>query len=83
MATLCPICNGLTSLQASCEHCGSPIEDNGRLNDLYGPYSPYREIDHLKLTNGYSDLAHQQCIHVAYCPNCSHQQLSFTQEIES
>ncbi len=81
MPTLCPICNGLSSLQANCEQCGSLAEDQGRLENMFGPYSPYREIDHIKQTNGYLDLAHKQCIHIAICLNCSHQQLYFIQEI--
>lgn len=81
MPTLCPICNGLHTLEAICDACSINMEDHGRLEQLYGPYSPYREIDHIKLTNGYADVYEQQCIHVGICPNCSFNKLFFIQEI--
>lgn len=81
MSTLCPICNGFSSLQVICDHCGSPMEDTGRIENMFGPYSPYRDIDHAKLTNGYPDLELHQCVHVGICYNCSNQQTFFVQEI--
>lgn len=79
--TICPICNGLTNLDKVCEKCGSLMEDHGRYEQLFDPYSPYREIDHIRMTNGFMDVAQHQCIHIAQCPQCSHQQLFFIQEV--
>ncbi|MFD2613715.1 hypothetical protein [Paenibacillus gansuensis] len=70
MSMLCPLCNGLDSLQGACRNCGSPTEDRGKYNDFLGPYAPYRDIDEEKLTNGFMDLASGRCIHVFYCSQC-------------
>ncbi|GAB7388827.1 hypothetical protein BSNK01_26650 [Bacillaceae bacterium] len=67
---ICPVCNGLASLGARCPHCKERMIDGGRLGDYYGDYSPYREIDDLKATNGYPDLRNGECWHLAFCPRC-------------
>lgn len=67
---VCPLCNGIRSLDRTCSRCGGPLTDGGRLDDYLGPYSPYRPIDDLKLTNGYPDLAEHTCIHTVYCGKC-------------
>lgn len=67
---VCSVCNGLEALAGSCSSCGQAAEDRGRLSDYDDPYSPYRPIDDMKLTNGFPDLERHQCIHMAYCPNC-------------
>lgn len=67
---ICPVCNGLERLDTPCARCGTPQDDLGRLSDYYTPYSPYREIDDLKMTNSFADLATHQCIHLLYCPHC-------------
>jgi hypothetical protein len=69
---LCPICNGFDVFQAVCPQCQHAAEDLGRLGDLYGPYSPYRPIDDIRMTNGYPDLQHHQCLHAASCSGCGH-----------
>lgn len=68
--TICPVCNGLEQLVSVCPQCGGTTEDQGKESDYYGPYSPYRPIDDMKLTNGYYDLAQHQCMHAVYCPAC-------------
>jgi hypothetical protein len=45
--------------------------DGGRLGDYYDDYSPYREIDDLKMSNGYQDVSTHHCIHLIYCPHCN------------
>nr|WP_243735033.1 hypothetical protein [Paenibacillus turpanensis] len=67
---MCPVCNGFQQLQYSCPICEYPAVDQGRLNDMYGPYSAYRPIDDIKLTNGYADVSEHECIHVILCPRC-------------
>jgi hypothetical protein len=83
LSYLCPVCNGLDQLQASCRSCGGAAEDCGKASDYYGPYSPYRPIDELKLTNGFPDLAQHQCYHALYCPSCDSTQLHAVDEIRS
>ncbi|WP_274363876.1 hypothetical protein [Paenibacillus thermotolerans] len=79
--SICPVCNGFEQLVAACPQCGAKAEDQGKLSDLYGPYSPYRPIDDLKLTNGYDDLAHRQCMHAVYCPVCGETAIRSVNEV--
>ncbi|MED4604201.1 hypothetical protein P9314_26595 [Paenibacillus validus] len=67
---VCSVCNGLEALGGSCPSCRQAAEDRGRLSDYDDPYSPYRSIDDMKLTNGFADLERHQCVHMAYCPGC-------------
>jgi hypothetical protein len=67
---ICPVCNGFAVLQVACTVCGGPAEDCGRLGDLYGPYSPYRPIDDIRMTNGYVDVRERECLHSAHCHRC-------------
>ncbi|HEY0828640.1 MAG TPA: hypothetical protein VGE40_11130 [Bacilli bacterium] len=68
----CPVCNGLQDLTVLCPKCQHQAVDHGRIDDYAGPYSPYRPIDDLKLTNGFPDLVNHQCVHVAYCKECNY-----------
>jgi hypothetical protein len=70
MDYMCPICNGLAALSHNCSQCGSKMEDHGRFDSFLSDYSPYRQIDDLKMTNTFIDLASKQCIHVTFCPQC-------------
>jgi len=70
MGYICPVCNGLTTLQAVCSECHHQLDDLGRVDDLWGPYTPYREIDDIKMSNGFEDIKEHQCIHIATCPIC-------------
>ncbi|WP_309122690.1 hypothetical protein [Paenibacillus sp.] len=70
MNTICPVCNGFADLRAACPTCKREAEDGGRLADYYDPYSAYRPIDEVRLTNGYPDVAARECLHKAYCANC-------------
>ncbi|MDF2663956.1 MAG: hypothetical protein K0Q94_6747 [Paenibacillus sp.] len=74
MSSLCPYCNGMTALNLQCPQCGNRLFDGGRLDDYLGPYSPYRAIDDLKLTNGYPDLDRRLCVHQTYCESCGYRQ---------
>ncbi len=71
MSYVCPVCNGLIKLNAICHLCQEQLDDYGKLEQLYDPYSPYREIDALKMTNGYDDYRTHHCIHIATCTNCN------------
>ncbi|QRG66828.1 hypothetical protein [Brevibacillus choshinensis] len=80
MDHLCPVCNGLTSLEQACAHCKNRLEDAGRLYDRYGSYSPYREIDDAKMDNGYPDRQQHQCLHTGWCAQCGLEQTVIVQE---
>lgn len=69
----CPVCNGLRDTHVHCPACGHLLEDRGRLEQAFGDYSPYREIDDLRRTNAYVDLQRNQCMHLFYCPTCKQQ----------
>ena len=81
MAYLCPVCNGLNLLQSNCTHCNHHLDDYGRVDQIWGPYAPYREIDDLKMTNGFEDFENHKCIHLASCPSCGKDQLIAINEI--
>lgn len=77
---ICPICNGLNSLQAYCS-CGELFTDNGRVMDYYDDYSPYMPIDLLKLEDGYEqDFREQKCPHFLKCSACGQEKVVFIQE---
>ncbi|GIP31181.1 hypothetical protein [Paenibacillus sp. J2TS4] len=76
----CPVCNGLETAELSCPQCGIAAEDYGRFNDYLGPYSPYRPIDDLSLTNGFADVQNQVCVHVFNCSPCGHTFYAFLPE---
>lgn len=80
MSTMCPVCNGMQVLSVRCPKCGSAATDDGRLNDYLGPYSPYRPIDDIGLTNGFLDVQNHRCTHVAHCPECGYLFHKFVQE---
>lgn len=74
MSYLCPVCNGFEELRLCCKECQGMMDDQGRLSDYYGPYSPYRPIDDLKLTNGFEDdFQSHVCLHWVQCQGCSEQ----------
>jgi hypothetical protein len=80
MSYMCPVCNGLQQLNPMCSRCGGAMHDEGRISDAFGPYSPYRQIDDLKLTNGFLDLSTRQCVHSLYCPHCGSGRTQYVQE---
>lgn len=80
MGSICPICNGLESLERTCSNCGYRIEDKGRVMDYYDDYSAYMPIDQMKLENGYQDLSAHLCPHLVLCPQCGQEEVLFIQE---
>ncbi|MGG4496047.1 hypothetical protein [Brevibacillus reuszeri] len=80
MNYLCPACNGLAALAKECPRCGQLLSDAGRLYDYYGDYSPYREIDDVKMDNGYPDRHNHQCLHTGWCPHCQEEHMIIVQE---
>lgn len=55
--------------------------DEGKLSDFFDDYSPYMEIDLLRLEDGYPQNFHQsQCVHLLQCPACGRQETFFIRE---
>ncbi|WP_078552591.1 hypothetical protein [Bacillus alkalicellulosilyticus] len=78
---ICPICNGLESVNLLCESCQGPVEDRGRLMDLFDDYSPYLDIEGMKMINGIpDDQKLHECTHVLVCPTCGTEQLYIVKE---
>jgi hypothetical protein len=79
--SICPICNGLREINLQCSHCGGQMLDSGRLMDYYDDYSPYMEIDLMKMEDGYPD-SHSggKCPHLYQCPSCQQDQVIFIKE---
>jgi hypothetical protein len=46
------------------------MRDLGRYFDALGPYSPYRPIDHMKMTDGWFDFVTHLCPHRIFCSCC-------------
>lgn len=77
----CPLCNGFIELSVICPHCLNKMENQGRVSDLYGPYSPYRPIDELRMSNNMNeDENEQQCAHYFSCPDCGYVHVKTAQE---
>lgn len=73
MSYFCEVCNGMSALEVPCPKCLQKAEDCGRYNDYLGPYSPYRGIEDLSLTNGFYDLEQHTCVHLLNCEHCGQQ----------
>ena len=65
--SVCPLCNGLTSFRLKCPFCGRTLEDTGKLENYFEPYSPYLDEEILDQTDG---VGENQCIHLFHCPRC-------------
>jgi len=70
MDLICPVCNGLLSLEQSCPHCGNKLVDGGIIQDYDGPYSPYQDQDIIQFITGLVAGADERCVHLYYCPAC-------------
>ena len=79
--SICPICNGLREVSLQCKQCGQQMLDSGRLMDFYDDYSPYMEIDLMKMEDGYSDTnSGHKCAHLYTCPACQKDEVIFIKE---
>ncbi|NLX69794.1 MAG: hypothetical protein GX024_02655 [Clostridiales bacterium] len=72
MDYVCPLCNGMTSVYEFCDKCGTRMSEEGRIEDIKGPYSSYMDIESF-----YNDLDNNiiigdyLCVHLYYCERCS------------
>jgi hypothetical protein len=72
MQQICPVCNGLSSLQGSCSDCGSfPLGDLGASSDYFGSYSPYEEISAPAIKGPAKLCSSGECLHLLQCPRCN------------
>jgi hypothetical protein len=79
--SICPICNGLREMYLLCTHCGEQMVDSGRLIDFFDDYSPYMEIDLMKMEDGFPDTnSGQKCPHLYTCPSCHNDDVIFIKE---
>lgn len=79
--SICPVCNGLYEMSLMCANCGEPMIESGRLMDYYDNYSPYMDIDLMKLEDGYPDTySGNKCPHLYRCPTCQHDHVLFIKE---
>ncbi|MGF7184510.1 hypothetical protein GGQ84_000593 [Desulfitispora alkaliphila] len=65
MSNICPLCNGIKNITATCPSCSHLMRDGGKPEEYLGPYSPYEE-QHWET----DEKKDQVCIHLLYCPNC-------------
>lgn len=65
----CPLCNGLSSIKMICPNCKTKMQDGGKLENYYEPYSPYLPEELLNQIDGVSP---DKCIHLFYCPHCGY-----------
>ncbi|BAB04858.1 hypothetical protein P4637_11385 [Halalkalibacterium halodurans] len=67
----CPVCNGMTTIEITCDTCGKRLDDAGKYQDFFDDYSPYEEIEMMKLEDGIKENARDhRCAHVLVCPRC-------------
>ncbi|MBS4171869.1 hypothetical protein [Bacillus sp. FJAT-49736] len=67
----CELCNGVSESTIECIQCGQEMEDQGRIYDYFDDYSPYMEIDLIKLADGDPISSEQPiCVHLFKCREC-------------
>lgn len=72
---VCPLCNGLETRIFQCPNCQTIMSDKGKITDYLDDYSPYMDIEIMKLFDGVEQsLEKKQCIHYYICPNCMHEE---------
>ncbi|MGO4887515.1 hypothetical protein ACJ2A9_07155 [Anaerobacillus sp. MEB173] len=80
--SVCPLCNGLTTINYTCEQCSKVLNDNGKIIDYFDDYSAYLDTDGMKKIDGYpNDLQQHQCPHLFYCDDCHKEAIVFIQEV--
>jgi hypothetical protein len=64
---VCPLCNGLYTIQKTCIRCNEPMDDQGAVVNYYDDYSPYL-LD--EITNNVDGVGKDQCLHLFRCTSC-------------
>ncbi|KLT19153.1 hypothetical protein [Neobacillus vireti] len=79
--SVCPVCNGFRDVYLLCAYCSEPMLESGRIMDFYDNYSPYMEIDLMKMEDGYPDTnSGHKCPHLYRCPSCQHDEIILIKE---
>lgn len=82
MMSVCPLCNGLSSLSLTCPNCHHQLDDQGKLTDYFDDYSSYLDMNITKMVDGDSvSLQEDRCVHYFYCPQCHYEQVQAVKEI--
>jgi len=66
----CPLCNGLIQIDQCCPRCGQVMRDEGMIEDYYGPYSPYDDMDVYEPPEFRNLTDTMTCVHLLACRNC-------------
>lgn len=78
---ICPICNGFRKMRLCCSQCGGKLEEKGRIMDYFDDYSPYMEINLMKLFDGIdTTYRNHMCAHLFYCPQCYNEEVRLIKE---
>lgn len=71
MDRVCPLCNGMMEAHEICDWCGAEMEDQGRMEDYYGPYSPYMDKESFTEDNRALLMGDHHCVHLYQCKVCN------------
>lgn len=78
---ICPLCNGILSIEIHCFKCNTLLEHQGKVTDFLDPYSHYNDNDIVKLADGYQNtFKYQICPHIFICPTCGEEKVHFIKE---
>ncbi|HHV47061.1 MAG TPA: hypothetical protein GXX53_09270 [Tissierellia bacterium] len=67
MKYVCPLCNGLYTVQRNCIKCNGSMDDQGAVVNYHDNYSPYL-LD--EITNNVDGVRKDQCLHLFRCTDC-------------
>lgn len=78
---ICPVCNGYESTTIFCQKCSQQMEDQGKLSDYFDDYSPYMDIELMRLEDGIvNNYSNSQCVHLYKCFHCDEEEVTIIQE---
>ena len=71
MDQVCPLCNGMAAVYVYCDKCGIRMNEEGRIEDIKGAYSPYMDKESFHTDMNTSNITGDHlCIHLYYCEKC-------------
>jgi len=68
----CPLCNGIAGVNERCSSCGQLMRDAGMVEDYYGPYSPYDNMDRYEPPLFWELADRMPCVHLFSCSKCGY-----------
>nr|WP_077623158.1 hypothetical protein [Sediminibacillus massiliensis] len=78
----CPLCNGMRTITRNCSNCDETMEDQGKVVDYMGDYSPYLPDDIAKTVDGVQNSTEDHvCVHLFHCNNCKQDMRVEIQEV--